>query len=94
MIKIIQLCMVCGGKGKFFAQKCSSCKGHGGDLSKLNKEIEEAIKSHKAIFNEQENKLLELYLGGFSQQEIAEKSDLTLAKTLLLFYQIEKKLNT
>jgi len=94
MVKIIQLCQVCGGKGKFFTQKCTACKGQGGNISKLNKVIKESIETNKAKFNDQENALLEIYASGFSQEEIAQKLDLTLAKVLLLFYQVEKKLNS
>jgi DNA-binding NarL/FixJ family response regulator len=94
MIKIIELCRVCGGKGKFFSEKCSSCHGHGGSILKLDKIIKESISINKTKFNEQENALLELYAAGFSQEEISKKFDLTLAKTLSIFYQIEKKLNS
>jgi len=94
MMKIIKLCPVCGGKGRFFNQNCPSCKGQSGSLLKLNKEIRQAIELNRAKFNEQENRLLEYYLNGFPQDEIARESDLTLAKTLLLFHQIEKKINS
>lgn len=93
MVKIIKLCPVCGGRGRFFTEKCPSCSGKGGSLLRLNKRIKEAIESNKIKFNEQETCLLELYKNGSSQEEISRKSDLPLAKTLLLFYQIEKKLN-
>jgi DNA-binding NarL/FixJ family response regulator len=94
MIKIIQLCQVCGGKSRFFTEKCPSCKGQGGNILKLNKLIKESIETNKAKFSDQENKLLELYISGFSQEEIAIKLDISLAKLFLLFYRIEKKLNS
>jgi len=94
MIKIVQLCQTCGGKGKFFTEKCPSCKGQGGNVLILNKIIKESIETNKAKFNDQEKELLEFYIKGFLPEEIAKKLDITSAKLLLLFYQIEKKLNS
>ncbi|MDD5005610.1 MAG: LuxR C-terminal-related transcriptional regulator [Candidatus Omnitrophica bacterium] len=93
MTKIINLCPVCGGKGKFLTQTCPTCNGKGGELSKFDKEVAKILDSNLAKLNEQEKEVCELYKTGFSQKEIAKKMDITPAKVASIFYQIEKKLN-
>lgn len=92
MIKIIELCSVCGGKGKFLTQICPTCQGRGGGLLKFNKNMENLIEQNKAKLSEQEIRVLELYKGGFSQNEIAKNMNLTPVNVVLIFYQIENKL--
>jgi len=93
MTKIVNLCPICGGKGKFLMQRCPSCNGKGGIVSKLNKATKDLIEQNKAKLSEQENELFELYKSGFSQKEIAKKMNLTVAMVASIFYKIEKKLN-
>ena len=93
MTKIVNLCPICGGRGKFIMQKCPSCNGKGGAVLKFNKNIEKLVELNPERLNEQESKLFELCKSGFSQKEIAKKMDIAQSKVTLLFYQIEKKLN-
>jgi len=91
MKKIVNLCPICGGKGKFIMQKCPSCDGKGGAVLKLNKNIRKLVESNPKRLNEQESRLFELYKSGFSQKEIAKKMDIPVAKVASLLYQIQKK---
>ncbi|MBL7196898.1 MAG: hypothetical protein ISS47_02225 [Candidatus Omnitrophica bacterium] len=92
MTKIVNLCPICGGKGKFLTQKCPSCNGEGGVLLKFNKATKDSVEQNRTKLSEQENELFELYKSGFSQKEIARKMNLTVAMVAFIFYKIQKKL--
>lgn len=91
-MKLIDLCPVCGGKGKFLMQKCPSCGGKGGVLLKFDKTMQELLEQNKTKLSEQEIAIFDLYKSGFSQQEIAKNMDLKPSKVASIFYQIEKKI--
>lgn len=91
-MKIIELCPICGGKGRFINQKCPTCGGEGANLTKITSEIKNLIETNKSKLSEQEIAILELYKSGYSKKEIIKKTDLTLSKLTKLFYNIQKKL--
>ncbi|MFC1709436.1 hypothetical protein ACFL2J_05220 [Candidatus Omnitrophota bacterium] len=91
MAKLINICGICGGKGKFIMKKCPSCNGTGGTVFKLDKETRELIEQNRSRLSEQEIQAWDLYKGGFSQKEIAQKMNLTLAMVASIFYRIQKK---
>jgi len=91
-MKIIELCPICGGKGRFIDQKCPTCEGEGATLSKITPEIKYLIKQNKTKLSEQEVAVVELYESGYSKKEIIKKMDLTLSKLTKIFYTIQKKL--
>ncbi|MFH1622411.1 MAG: hypothetical protein ABIA97_04740 [Candidatus Omnitrophota bacterium] len=93
MNKIVDLCGICAGNGKFLMRECPSCKGTGGTIFKPNKEAIELVEQNKSNLSEQEVQVWDLYKGGFSQKEIAEKMNLTIAMVASIFYKIQKKLN-
>lgn len=92
-MKIIDLCPICGGKGKFLTQKCPSCDGKGGVLLKFDKSMETVLQQNKTKLSEQETAIFDLYRRGFSQKEIAKNMDLKPSKVALLLYRIEKKIS-
>ncbi len=91
-MKIVNLCPVCGGSGKFLMQACGSCNGSGGIILKPNEAIKSFIEQNRAKLSEQETILLDFYKKGYSQKDIAKNMDLTPAKAALLLHRIEKKL--
>lgn len=93
MSKLVDICGICGGKGKFIMKKCPSCNGKGGILFKLDKEIAELVEQNKSRLSEQESQVWDLYKSGFSQKEIAKKMNLTIAMVAFIFYGLQKKLD-
>ncbi|MFC1753444.1 hypothetical protein ACFL96_08635 [Thermoproteota archaeon] len=92
MIKIIDLCPVCGGRAKFLNQRCPTCKGVGGKLLKYNKELNDLFDSNKNRLGEQEVVVFKLYRSGLSRKEISKRMDLSSVQTTLILHRIEKKL--
>ncbi|MFC1646283.1 sigma factor-like helix-turn-helix DNA-binding protein [Candidatus Omnitrophota bacterium] len=93
MAKLVDLCGVCGGKGKFIMKRCPSCNGTGGAVLKLSKATKELIEQNINKLSEQESKAFEFYKSGFSQKEIAKKMNLNVAMVASIFYKIEKRLS-
>ena len=93
MIKIVELCSVCGGKGKFLTQNCPTCGGNGGSLLKFNKDIENLMEQKKEKLSEREVAVIELYKSGFSLNEIAKNMNLGPTNVVLILHQIEEDLS-
>ena len=94
MIKIIELCPVCGGKGKFLSQRCPSCNGKGGKSLKCDAGFVSLFEQHKERLGEQEVKVFELFKAGYSQKDISKNLDLTISQVAVILHNIEKKLNS
>ncbi len=90
MNRLVDLCGVCGGKGKFIMKKCPSCNGTGGQVFNPDKETKELIEQIKSRLSEQEARVWDLYKGGFSQKEITKKMNLTIPIVASIFYRIQK----
>ena len=93
MIKIVDLCPVCGGKGKFLTQKCPSCNGEGGQYFRYNSSLSLLFERNREKLSEQEIMVFELFRNGYSAKEISKNLDLKKSQISVVMHNIEKKLN-
>jgi DNA-directed RNA polymerase specialized sigma24 family protein len=92
MAKLVNLCPICGGNGRFLMQKCPSCEGKGGDVLKLDKVTKDLIEQNRKKLSEQEIELFDLYKSGFTPKEIARKMNIKTAMVASVFHKIQKRL--
>jgi len=93
VVKLVDICPVCGGWGRFLSKRCPRCKGKGGEILKFTKEIQDVFLEKSNSLSEQEKALFNFYQRGFSQKAIAENLDIQIFRILPMLHSIEKKLN-
>jgi hypothetical protein len=93
MIRLVDTCQVCGGKGKFLESKCLRCAGNGGKIIPFDARFRFYLEPHLSRLSEQEKKILDLYLENLTLEEISRSADIAKSSVIFLLRQIERKVN-
>lgn len=91
--KLVEICPVCGGWGRFLSKQCSQCQGVGGKILKITRKTKNKFLEKQDNLSEQEKALFSSYEAGFSKKEIAENLDIAIFRIIPFLHSIEKKLN-
>lgn len=93
MIKLVESCAVCGGRGKFLTLSCERCKGLGGKIVPFDERVWYYIEPYFSGLSAQEKALFDLYRQNLCQNEISRRLDISKNKVIFLLKQIQKRIN-